>query len=64
MQSPVLAIIGMSVRLSVRLSRAGIVSKRGTLGSKNLHRRIDQTLCSQLIWFSQKFEKVHQEWGK
>jgi len=40
--SPVLATVELSVRPSIRLSHAGIVSKRRTLGSRNLHRRIAQ----------------------
>ena len=42
MQSPVLATIGLSVSLSVRLSHAGIEWKRRKLGSQNLHRQIAQ----------------------
>jgi len=51
-QSPVLAIVSMSVRLSVRLSRADVVSKQRTLESQNLHRRIDQWLYFQDLWDS------------
>jgi len=36
--------VGMSVRLSVPLSRAGTVSKRRKLGSRNLHRPVVQGL--------------------
>jgi len=38
----IIAVVGMSVRLSIRLSHAATVSKQRKLGSQDLHRQIAQ----------------------
>jgi len=65
MQSPPLAIVGMSVLPSVRLSHAGTVLKRCNIGSRNLRRRITQGLYSLGIKkFFQTFKRVHPDRGR